>query len=239
MRILIVAVAVAAIVMGLITVSSSGSGAIAAVSQKARDRLGELDNPALSKGQKAALGVELLRDEIADPTPDPVPDAADKRTHDSVLAQIVRKLRDADQASLRASWRGAGGELKETLSVLVLLQGEASAGEEVRAYVLDLRHRLNMRLLAAEGLSGLAATAKDEDARELGRTFAQVLQEDPEWRLLGQGEKAKGEYPVRKLAAAAIKALQGRGVRLESSVTAAAEQSVLEFDGPELPSVSR
>jgi hypothetical protein len=218
--------------IGSLLVATPGASAFAAASQQARDRLAELDNAALSKVQKAVLGVELLRDEIADPTPDPLLSAADARSHDAVLAHIVRKLRDADEPTLRASWRSAGGELKETLAVLVLLQGEAAAGEEVKSYVLDLKHRLNMRLLAAEGLAGLAASAQDDDAaRELGRTFAQVLHEDPQWRPLGGGASAKGEYPVRKLAVAAIRTLQGRGVRMESYVTAAASQSVLEFDG--------
>lgn len=41
-----------------------------------------------------------------------------------------------------------------------------------------------------------------------------------------------GEYPVRKVIAAAIRRLQARGVKLDSYVTAAATQTVLEFDGP-------
>jgi hypothetical protein len=191
-----------------------------------RQRVAELDAISLTKVQKANLGLELLRDEIAS-------SSTDRRTHDAVLAEIVGKLRDADAPTIRSSWRGASGELKSTLGVLVLLQGGAESAGDAKDVLLDHRgHRLQMRLLAVEGLSNLAGQAQDnEEARELGRVFAQVLWEDPQWRPLSGKGKLAGEYPVRKVAATAIKKLQQRGVRMESYVTAAAEESVLEFEG--------
>jgi len=201
----------------------------ASSSLRARDRLAELDDPNLTGVQKAKLGVALLQDEIDDPTPHPLPDAADGRGHCDVLAAVVARLRGADVDTLRAAWQSGKGELRSTLAVRLVLEGAPEPEGEVEAFLRDQeRHHLPLRLLAAEALRDVAGRTGDA---ELGRTFAAVIEKELQWRLL-PGAMLRGEFPVRKVLAEAIEKLQARKVPLDSYVPTALTVYPREFTFP-------
>jgi hypothetical protein len=203
--------------------------AVAGASLRARDRLAELDDPKLTGAQKAKLGVVLLQDEIDDPTPHPLPGADDGRAHCDVLAALVAHLRGADADSLRQSWQSGKGELRSTLAVQLVLDGAPEPEREVRELLRDQqRHHLPMRLLAAEALRDVAGRTGDT---ELGRTFAELIEKELQWRPL-PGSKSRGEFPVRKVLAEAIGKLQKRKVPLDSYVPAAVTAYPQEFTFP-------
>jgi hypothetical protein len=88
-----------------------------------------------------------------------------------------------------------------------------------------------MRLLAAEALREVAGRTGDS---ELGRTFAAVMENERQWRLMG-GQALRGEFPVRKVLAEAIGKLQARQVPLDSYVPAALSVYPREFSIPAPP----
>ena len=221
-------------------------------------RLKELDSPSRTPTQRANLGLRLYRDEMVTPTPRPGPPYTSIVTHDYVLAQITRKLAesDADAATLRRTWeRMKPGEVKDSLTIALLLRDAQGAkakskkttGEDadmklrddlrtkVSAYVTDRRHPLRLREL---GVVALGKLAVQENDASVGPTLAQVIREDVQGQYKAAGQGGAGRvlvFPVRRVAAEAIQAMDKAGMLLESYVTAAAKQAQFEVKLPPSP----
>lgn len=219
-------------------------------------RLKELDNPSRTPAQRANFGLRLYRDEMVNPTPRPGPPYTSIVTHDYVLAQITRKLAeaDADAGTLRKTWeRMNPGEVKDSLTIGLLLRetekakvkskkatgerpangGDPKLREDLRAkvsaYVVDRQHPLRLREL---GVIALGKLAVQENDASIGPTLAQVLREDVQGQYKTAPDAAgKGGvlvFPVRRAAAEAIQAMDQAGMLLESYVTAAVKQAQFE-----------
>jgi len=196
------------------------------------ERLKELDDPKLTPTQKAKLALRFYRDEMRSPTPRRRPSHAgdwraytEYRTHDYVLAQITRKLAacGADTAFLKEQWQGIeAGEVKDCLSLFLLLKGDPELKEPVQAYALDGQGLMRLRELAVEALAAHALKTDDDG---MGKVFARIVREDGQTQYKA-AEKPKGEgapplllvYPVRRAAAEAIRQMEKRGMLLESHV---------------------
>jgi hypothetical protein len=199
------------------------------------DRLKELENPKLTPVQKAKLGLRLYRDEMVNPTPRPGPPYTDFRTHDYVLAEITKKLAEAgaDVPALRKAWEEANpGEVKDSLAIFLLLKRQADLKETVSAYVLKRQHPMRLRELGVKALGELAL--KEEDA-SIGRVLAQVIREDTQTHYKSVPDPTGKNppqvvllYPVRRAAAEAIRKMDRAGLLLESYVTAAAKNALVE-----------
>ena len=227
-------------------------GAISARAGLDLSRLRELQDARLSPGQRLNLGLRLYRDEMVNPTPRPQPPYTDFQTHDYVLAQITRKLAEAelDDASLRKSWeRMNPGEVKDSLTLLLLMRAtrskavaaeplkevQADLTRRVTAYVLERKNPLRLRELAVQILGKVAV--RDNDPA-LGQTLAKVVREDSQGQYKLSAEKATSGklvlvFPVRRAAATAILAMEKEGPLLESYVTQSAKNAQTEVLLPE------
>jgi hypothetical protein len=195
-------------------------------------RLAQLDNPNLPRPQKTQLAAEMLRDEATQATPGAVISASYARA----AAQLLQPLDGPDRVALHQLRSASVGEVRQLLSLALVQGGDAEGNADAKGILRDQNaYRLDRRILAAQALARKAEAATDSpEATELGRFLAQVLQDEVQWRpYSGAGKRAgAGEYPVKRIAVAAIRSLQGRAVKLDSYVLAAAQRAVVEFDGP-------
>ncbi|MCC2668899.1 MAG: hypothetical protein K0Q72_1370 [Armatimonadetes bacterium] len=211
-------------------------------------RLAKLDDPKLTPSRRAELGLTLLGDEIAAPTPRPGPPYTGFKTHDYVLARIIRKLvaTETDRDLLRKRRETeAPGELRDCLTLYLMLDAPTPPAasktaatdkgsdkpvgptalakqqrDEVTAYLQDVKHPLRLRELAAEALGVYAIRERDPS---VGETLAFIARRDPHSSRRETPTGFVTVYPVKRAAATAIGKMMKSKLSLPSYVTGAAE----------------
>lgn len=199
---------------------------------KAGDSLTQLGSPSLGAAQKAALGLRLLDVELARPAPLTLAAPGNAKTHDTGLAQIVRKMAEggAELAAVRSAWSAEKeGTRKDCLMLCLALGGEADVQRQAGAYLTNPRNPMRLRELAARSLGVLGA--KTRNAR-LGETLWQAMRKDTQVQVVSVPDadpkkpaRQVPAFPVQVAAAAAIRKMEAAGMQFPSYVTRSAERA--------------
>jgi hypothetical protein len=129
-----------------------------------------------------------------------------------VLDRLTEHLAEdgADPAVLRRAWEAEpAGEVRDALTLLLGLRGEADLKPAVRDYLLERKHPMRLRQRAARALGGLAI--RTGDFRQ-GEALAAVIRRD----LQGQYtivEDPAGKEPPRRVLVYVVREEAGRSIR--------------------------
>ena len=176
-------------------------------------RIARLSRPDLSPRQRTALGLQYIREEIADPTPRYK--SFGRIDHTYILAQLVLALgrNDVDLPALWQEFRRSapGSEYRHAIGLTIGLAGDTGVSQYLQAYLRDTRHHYDLRERAVRALAKIGGP-------EVVPLFVDLLKSDPAYYVHEERRKANPalirDYTIRSAARLALRRIKLRGQKL-------------------------
>jgi HEAT repeat protein len=210
--------------LGTLTVT----GVAAAPPQPRREfdfyKVGQLLKPTLGPQERARLGIQFIREEVANPTPTYM--SLGEITHEYVLAQLIGATGRpgpgvsepaVDTAILWAAGRQAQGELRDMLFLVLAHAGDRRAREPVIAFLRDWTRDIFLRESAARALA-------EFDDPNVIPILLDVVRHDPAYRerRVYRDRPPERHYLVRRGAWEALNRMRNKGTPLTPEALAEA-----------------